>query len=212
MPNRSIEHCPLCNHYGEAFYQDLFFCCKECSGIFKAKRFLPTLEEERMIYKQHNNDVTDVRYQNFVSPIIAAVKNFYSTDSLGLDFGAGTGPVVSKILDDNGYTIKQYDPLFHNDTNVLKLKYDYIVCCEVIEHFHYPRKEFDLLKKLLKPKGHLYCMTHLYSREIDFSNWYYKNDNTHVFIYQPETLMKIKDIYNFFSLTKEGRLATFKNQ
>lgn len=165
-----------------------------------------------MIYKQHNNDVTDVRYQNFVSPIIAAVKNFYSTDSLGLDFGAGTGPVVSKILDDNGYTIKQYDPLFHNDTNVLKLKYDYIVCCEVIEHFHYPRKEFDLLKKLLKPKGHLYCMTHLYSREIDFSNWYYKNDNTHVFIYQPETLMKIKDIYNFFSLTKEGRLATFKNQ
>ena len=111
MPNRSIEHCPLCNHCGEVFYQDLFFCCKECSGIFKAKKFLPTPEEEKMRYEQHNNDVTDARYKNFVSPIISAVKNDFSNDSLGLEFGAGTGPVVSKILGNDGYTIKQFDPL-----------------------------------------------------------------------------------------------------
>ena len=176
-----------------------------------ASGFLPNLEEERKRYEQHKNDVTNVKYQNFVLPIINAVKNNFSTNSLGLDFGAGTGPVISKILGDNGYKLRQFDPFFCNDTDALQLKYDYIVCCEVIEHFHSPSKEFELLKNLLKPKGHLYCMTHLYTKEIDFNNWYYKNDITHVFIYQRETLVKIKDRYKFSSLTIEDRLMTFKN-
>lgn len=147
---------------------------------------------------QHKNDVTDVGYQNFVSPIIKAAENNYSTNSLGLDFGARTGQVISKVLGDKGYKIRQFDPFFFNDTNALQHRYVYIVCCEVIEYFHSPCKEFELLKKILKPKGHLYCMTHLYTKEIDDANWYYKNDNTHVFFYQRETLMKIKDSFNFF--------------
>ena len=176
-----------------------------------ASGFLPSPEEERKIYMEHINDVTDVRYQNFASPIINAVKNNFSINSLGLDFGSGTGPVISKVLGDNRYKLMQYDPYFCNDTYALHLKYDYIVCCEVIEHFHSPSKEFELLKNLLKPNGHLYCMTHLYDNKIDFDNWYYKNDNTHVFIYQRETLVKIKDRYKFSSLTIEDRLMTFKN-
>lgn len=211
VQNKLFEHCPLCNQCGEVFYRDMFYCCKECFGIFKATKFFPTLQEEKIRYEQHENDVSELGYQNFVSPIITAVENNYSTNSLGLDFGAGTGPVISKLLTDKGYKIRQYDPFFINDTDALKLSYDYIVCCEVIEHFHSPRKEFALLKKLLKPKGHLYCMTHIYTKDINFDNWYYKNDNTHVFFFQRETLMKIQDIYNFFSLTINGRLATFQN-
>jgi len=211
VQNRLSENCPLCNQYGEIFYRDRFFCCNECSGIFMASGFLPNLEEERKRYEQHKNDVTNVNYQNFVLPIINAVKNNFSINSLGLDFGAGTGPVISKVLGDNGYKLRQFDPFFCNDTDALQLKYDYIVCCEVIEHFHSPSKEFELLKNLLKPNGHLYCMTHLYAKEIDFDNWYYKNDITHVFIYQRETLVKIKGRYKFSSLTIEDRLLTFKN-
>jgi len=211
VQNRLSENCPLCNQYGEIFYRDRYFCCNGCSGIFMASGFLPSPEEERKIYMEHINDVTDVRYQNFASPIINAVKNNFSINSLGLDFGSGTGPVISKVLGDNKYNLMQYDPYFCNDTYALHLKYDYIVCCEVIEHFHSPSKEFELLKSLLKPNGHLYCMTHLYDNEIDFDSWYYKNDNTHVFIYQRETLVKIKDRYKFSSLTIEDRLMTFKN-
>ena len=176
-----------------------------------ASGFRPGPEEERKRYEEHLNDVTDVRYQNFVSPIINAVKTNFSTNSMGLDFGAGTGPVISKVLGDNGYKLKQFDPFFCNDTWALQLKYDYIVCCEVIEHFHSPSKEFELLKSLLKPNGYLYCMTHLYENTIDFDNWYYKNDNTHVFIYQRETLVKIKKLFKFSSLTIENRLVKFKN-
>ena len=43
-------------------------------------------------------------------------------------------------------------------------------------------------------------MTHLYIKEIDFAKWYYKNDITHVFIYQRETLMKIRDKWIIFFL------------
>ena len=66
----------------------------------------------------------------------------FTSKHTGLDFGAGTGPVISKVLKDNEYKIKQFDPFFHNYPELLKEKYDYIVCCEVMEHFYDPAKEF----------------------------------------------------------------------
>jgi len=210
MQNNNIEHCPLCNNHGEQFHKDQFYRCKNCRGIFKASSFLPNPTEEKEKYDLHNNDVTDVRYQQFVSPITNAVQENYSPNSIGLDFGSGPGPVISKVLQDKGYKLKQFDPFFNNDPKLLEVKYDYIVCCEVIEHFHSPAKEFDLLKNLLKPNGHLYCMTHLYSEDIDFNAWYYKNDPTHVFFYNPIALQKIMDKHEFSSLTIDDRLITFQ--
>lgn len=193
------------------FYQNIFFCCTECLGIFKAKKLLPTPEEEKKRYEEHNNEVTDIKYQNFASPITSAVQSNFPTKSLGLDFGAGTGPVISKVLREKGYKLNQFDPFFIMDTKTLQVKYDYIVCCEVIEHFHSPAKEFSLLKNLLKPNGHLYCMTHIYTMEINFDNWYYKNDKTHVFIYQHKTLEKIKELFKFSSLNVADRLIIYKS-
>jgi Methyltransferase domain len=62
-----------------------------------------------------------------------------------------------------------------------------------MEHLHDPLKEFGLLKSLLKPQGKLYCMTHLYDESIDFAKWYYKNDKTHVCIYQKETVKFLQE-------------------
>jgi len=125
---------------------------------------------------------------------------------LGLDFGSGTGPVISKLLSDWGYEINQFDPFFDNNLEALKPTYDYVACCEVIEHFHAPAGEFRLLHSLLKPGGRLYCMTHLYSESITFDNWYYMRDPTHAFIYQAETLTWIKENVPFSELEIEGRL------
>jgi len=61
-----------------------------------------------------------------------------------------------------------YDPFFHPKSELLAKKYDFIIACEVIEHFHDPRKEFELLYKLLNQGGKLYLMTDLYSQEVDF--------------------------------------------
>lgn len=208
------QNCPLCKSISPVFHKNknqIFFKCLNCLSIFLANELLPTPEFELSRYKAHNNDVFDVRYQKFVSPIVSSIMADFYPEQKGLDFGAGTGPVISKLLKDNNFQIEQYDPFFHNFPELLDKKYDYIACCEVIEHFHNPFKEFGLLKQLLNPDGKLYCMTEIFHSGIEFSQWYYKNDPTHVFIYEKDTFEWIKKTFNFSHLTVEGRLATFTN-
>ncbi len=208
------NYCPLCNSDSEIFYQfkkRLYYQCNNCSGIFVDKNLIPNKEAEIKRYKEHKNDVNDENYQQFVSPITSAIMRDFSQEDKGLDFGAGTGPVISKVLKDNNFKISLYDPLFHNYPNILESQYNYIACCEVIEHFHNPPKEFNLLKKLLLENGKLYCMTSLYDKSIDFHNWNYKNDLTHVFIYHENTIHWIKKHFGFSKALIEGRLITFYN-
>lgn len=170
------------------------------------------LNEEKLRYKEHNNDVEDKNYQNFVSPITTAILKDFSSADKGLDFGAGTGPVISKVLNDNAFSIVQYDPFFHNFPDLLNARYNFIACCEVMEHFYNPKKEFGLLRSLLYPNGKLYCMTDLWDESIDFHEWYYKNDPTHVFIYTKETIHWIQKEFDFSDVTVDGRLVTFSNK
>jgi len=212
VQNNSKDHCPLCNSPGKIFYQykkRLYFQCNRCYGIYVDKILRPDKETEKSRYEEHNNDVYDKNYQKFVSPISSAIMRDFTQNHKGLDFGAGTGPVISKLLKDKGFYIEQYDPFFHNNPNLLDKKYDYIACCEVIEHFHNPQKEFGLLKRMLKKNGRLYCMTDIYDENINFHKWYYKNDPTHVFIYYRNTIHWIKKEFGFINVTIENRLVTF---
>lgn len=163
------------------------------------------------VYKTHNNDVNDIRYQEFVSPISNYVLNNFMPHHEGLDFGSGTGPVISKILQDNLFRIEQFDPFFSNKPELLERTYDYIVSCEVMEHFHSPDKEFALLNKMLQPNGALVCMTLLYDDEVEFQNWFYKKDPTHVFFYRKETIKYIAEKYQFNRYSISGRLIVFNN-
>ena len=135
--------------------------------------------------------------------------NDFGPEAVGLDFGSGTGSAVSKVLTDNGYNIVQYDPFFDNHPELLEQQYDYIASCEVVEHFHHPGKEFELLRKMLRRKGKLYIMTHLYDPSIVFPSWYYKNDHTHVFMYQKETMEWIAQTYGFSRVIIDKRLIVF---
>lgn len=208
------NYCPLCNSAGTVFYQfkkRLYHQCNNCFGIFVDKELILSREAEMSRYKEHNNDIEDDGYQKFVFPITSAIMRDFIQDHKGLDFGAGTGPVISKLLKDNDFQIKLYDPFFHNSPHLLKAQYDYIAACEVIEHFHNPKKEFSLLKKLLLQNGKLYCMTNIYTENIDFHNWDYKNDLTHVFIYHKKTIHWIKENFGFSHVTIMDRLITFFN-
>ena len=113
------------------------------------------------------------------------------------------------MLTDQGYTIHTFDPFFDNNPQVLDLNYDYIVSCEVMEHFHRPYQEFEKLKNMLKPAGALLLKTDLYTDDIDFHTWYYKSDETHVIFYHPVSLKWIRDAFNFRNLEIEGRHITF---
>ncbi len=206
-------NCTICSSKTELFSEiqhKKYYLCNNCKAICMDTENLPTNSEEINRYQEHNNDVNDLGYQNFVNPIVSNVLSDFNTTHNGLDFGCGTGPVITKLLRDKNYTVHTFDPFFDNNPEVLKTTYDFIVCCEVIEHFHQPLKEFKLLKSLLKPKGKLYCMTDVHTDTINFDKWYYKDDPTHVIFYQKKTVAWIKNKLNFSKATVNNRLITFE--
>ncbi|MFH1362319.1 MAG: class I SAM-dependent methyltransferase, partial [bacterium] len=208
--NHFMNKCPLCFALATPFRAikgKEYLSCGSCGGIFLAPQYHLSLAEEKERYLTHNNDVNDPRYQEFVRPIVDAVVKSFGAQDHGLDFGCGTGPVISKLLTDRGYSLLRYDPFFYDQSEALTGKYDFIVCSEVIEHFRQPAKEFKLLKDLLKVNGALFCLTERFTGKTDFANWYYKNDPTHLFFYQQKTLEWLRDNFGFSSLEISGRLA-----
>ncbi|MBW6479875.1 MAG: class I SAM-dependent methyltransferase [Bacteroidales bacterium] len=208
------SYCPLCCGLGDLYYNQpsrKFYLCERCGGLFVPNLFLPDSQKEKDRYLKHNNDVNDPGYRAFAMPMAKAVMSTFNNENTGLDFGSGTGPVVSTILRENNYQIELYDPFFHPHPHLLEKTYDFIVSCEVVEHFFKPRKEFQLMKSLLKPHGKLFCMTGLYNKSIDFSTWHYKNDFTHVFIYQKETMEWISGNFGFSGIEIDGDLVVLSN-
>ncbi|MBI9030709.1 methyltransferase domain-containing protein [bacterium] len=203
--------CPLCQTENSNYYSDHYFYCNKCQAVYLDKESYLDSAKEKARYLEHNNDVNCLKYQKFVSPITDYIFANYGKADLGLDFGSGTGPVISKILTDKDYNIKQYDPFFSHDKSLLDQKYDYIASCEVVEHFHNPNKDFLLLKKLLKNGGKLLLQTHIYDEnKINFKNWYYQNDLTHVFIYQYNTIKYIAAQLGFNILKLDERFIVLE--
>ena len=188
-----------------------YYRCHQCDSIQLEESQILNPIKEKIRYDSHNNDVLDLGYQKFVSPITNYVLTHFKKDAEGLDFGAGPGPVISKLLSEKGYSIIQYDPHYHPNHEVLDHQYDYIIACEVIEHFNHPKKEFKQLKKSIKPNGQWIFMTDLYDNQIQFDQWYYKNDETHIIFYTRKTLEFIKITYNFKNLSINQRLIIFSN-
>ncbi|GEQ85858.1 2-polyprenyl-3-methyl-5-hydroxy-6-metoxy-1,4-benz oquinol methylase [Patiriisocius marinistellae] len=209
------HQCLLCKNFTTkiyAFYKKRkFVYCDTCDVVSVPSEFHLSEKAEKERYLKHNNNVEDIGYQSFVMPIVTHIKNKFSKTSDGLDFGAGTGPVIAKLLDQAGYNVTLYDPFFHPNKIVFKTQYNYIVCCEVIEHFNNPEKEFNLLKSLLKENGQLICKTSLLPDKHEFDNWFYKNDSTHVIFYTPKSLEWIKNNIGFKYLKILKEYLIFSN-
>lgn len=211
-----ITTCPLCLGYVSQKIQfssetKRYYYCSNCSLRFLEPAFLPTEAQEKEQYLLHNNDVFDPNYQKFVEPLFSEICKHTKPGSSGLDFGAGTGPVLTKMLKKEGYEITLYDPFFWPEKKALEATYDFIFASEVIEHFHSPSTEFNCLRKILKPEGLLAIMTLMYSDSIDFENWHYRRDPTHVCFYSEATFQWIKDHFNFSTVTvKKPRIVLFK--
>ncbi len=203
-------NCTLCKTRLTQKADEKFFICSKCRAFVMDEKFHLTSELEKKRYELHNYDINDAGYRNFTAPLINAVINDFSPQHSGLDYGCGRVPVISEILKENGYLIKIYDPFFHPDTDAFEDKYDYIICCEVFEHFRHPEKELIKLKNLLKSNGKLYIMTHIYAEPTDFSKWYYRNDPTHVFIAQPETFKYIEKEFRMKIVSMNDRLVIFE--
>lgn len=205
-------HCTLCGTLATffvAYKQRDFHKCNTCGGILLGSDHYLDFSKEKQRYDKHSDDVEDQGYQKFVSPIITAVLDGYQTNDTGLDYGCGKTAIIQKLLQRKRYNIVGYDPIYFPNDDVFKLHYNYITCCEVIEHFYNPNDEFEKLTKLLLPNGKLFLKTYLYNEGINFENWWYKNDPTHVFFYTIKTLEYIKFAYAFSSLRVTKDLIEF---
>jgi len=186
-----------------------FYQCSHCNSVFRSSALLLSSELEKARYLLHENDILDKGYQSFVTPLVNAVKNSFPTSANGLDFGAGPAPVAAKLIAEQGYGVRFWDPFFHANPKVLETIYDFIICCETMEHFYHPLKEFQLMHRLLKPSGKLFCMTDLLPEMNRFTDWYYKNDATHVLFYSEENLQWIKETVGFSEVSIQDRIIIF---
>jgi hypothetical protein len=208
----TLPPCPLCATPAKLFehaHAGLWLRCPSCAGIFRDPKEYLSPAAEKNFYYSHENNVFDPGYRRFVEPITRLIELRFNTLQKGLDFGAGTGPVITQVLKEQGYSMETWDPFFDNRPEVLKKSYDFIACCEVMEHFHHPLQEFKTMYNLLRPMGALICKTHLYTPEVEFAKWYYRKDPTHVFIYQHATLEFIRLHCGFSSLQVQDRLIVF---
>jgi hypothetical protein len=198
----------LYNHWKEGDY----YHCQNCDLRYLDPQFYVSLEKEKDVYLTHENDVDSPEYQDFMRPIFEKVKSIVKTDDKGLDYGCGPGPALAKMLNEAGYQVNIYDPIFYNDPKAIQTTYDYVICTEVIEHFKEPIKEFLKLKELLKPDGILAMMTLIYNSKIDFANWHYRRDPTHVSFYSATTLEKLCSSINMELMYSDNhRIVIFKN-
>lgn len=202
--------CPLCTTQLEFKVDAFYFECSTCFALVKDAQFYISSEDEKIRYVSHNNDVEDVRYQNFTSPITNKILEHCKPTDLGLDYGCGTGPVITKMLQEKNYQIQLYDLYFYPSLDYLNYAYDYIFSCEVFEHFSNPNAEIKKLISLLKPNGLLLIMTHLYDETILFENWYYRNDPTHIFIYTHKTMEYIADQFELEIIELNNRFTFLK--
>lgn len=210
----TTDLCPLCfQHKTDQIAKDkirIFYRCLNCQFIFVPAKFHLSVEESSKRYHYHQNNPNDTNYRQFLEIVLGPLRNHLPDKKcLGLDYGSGAGRAVSAILELDGHTVLNYDPLFSPLGLIDKKKFDFVTCTEVVEHFLRPKEDWDQLIEVSK-SAILGIMTHLNSKQIDFSNWYYKNDPTHVAFYSKETLEYIAGQKSLEILEIKERYALFK--
>ena len=188
----SVITCSLCqsdktSHFHKEEFRQ-FLICLNCAFVFVPKIYQLSEDEEKLRYDTHNNDPKDARYRQFLSQLSEPLLKKISDNSFGLDFGSGPGPTLSLMLEDYGHKVALFDKFYAKDMSVFNQKYDFITATEVIEHLSNPMTEINRLIKCLNDGGYLAVMTQILTSKIDFSNWYYKNDPSHIGFFSKKTL------------------------
>lgn len=189
--------CPLCHADDVQPFADLrgnrYARCDICRLVFLAPEQRPTPEAERAHYGTHENHPDDPGYRAFLARLTDPLAVRLAPGAEGLDYGAGPGPALARMMEARGFPTRIFDPFFAPDGEALRRTYDFIACSETAEHFHHPAAEFARLDALLRPGGWLGVMTELLDNARDFATWRYARDPTHVCFYHPQTMRWIAD-------------------
>ena len=206
--------CPLCDSpETEAFHKDgvrKYIRCTRCELIFVPKEFHLAPDKERSRYDLHENSPDDPEYRAFLRRLIDPLLPRLEKGSNGLDFGSGPGPTLSLMMRQRGFEMEDYDPFYSEGDSVLERRYDFIACTETVEHFCEPRKSWELMLGLVRPDGVIGVMTDMLEDGMDFSNWHYIRDDTHVAFYSRKTFEWIARRYDLSANFHGRSVALFE--
>ncbi len=174
-----------------------FFQCPVCGLAQVNPVQIVSLSAEEARYRTHNNSLEDERYLAFLSPLVELVLKHTVAEEVGLDFGCGAVTGLEFLLGQNGRKMDSYDLFFHPRRDLLKNRYDYLVCSETAEHFREPRAEFDLFKKIVSPGGKLFLQTSFFPGVAAFPSWHYQRDYTHIGFYGEQTFQWMASYYGW---------------
>ncbi|RYV02974.1 methyltransferase [Shewanella sp. OPT22] len=193
--------CVLCEHPDLTFYhQDRkreYWQCQHCQLVQVPPQFHITTEQEKAEYDKHDNQDDDSGYRHFLSRCLNPILERVDSSQLGLDFGCGEGRVLSKMAQEAGVSVNNYDLYYADDQSVLAQQYDFITATEVIEHIYDAKGTFELFDRLLTANGQLALMTKRVIDKEAFSRWHYKNDPTHICFYSVATFEWLADSFNW---------------
>lgn len=195
--------CPLCQNSDTYYFADVktkecrhYHRCKKCDLIFIDPAQVLKPDEEKERYTMHRNDVKSPGYVAFLKTLLDPVLHRCLPSSRGLDFGAGPYPMMAEVAKDMGYQLEIYDPFFAPNDHLLSEQFDFVLSCEVVEHFTNPLNSFEQMIRLVKAGGLLGIKTGIFDDQSDFSNWHYVKDETHISIYTERTLLWISRHWN----------------
>ena len=193
-------NCPLCHSHSiiKKFYHEQFdrwiYHCEECDLRFVERGRCLDLSEQSNCYENHKNSVRTDGYTNFLSRLINPLIEKEMQNKIGLDYGSGPYPMLQELLLEEGFQhVDLYDPIYAN--NELALKYNFITCCEVVEHFINPNKSWAHLCSLLADNAVLVFSTGLYNPNTDLLKWSYIQDITHINFYSVKAFEWIASNY-----------------
>lgn len=207
--------CPLCNRRQSVWFfadkknfKQTYYRCPLCDLVFVIPECRLDATAEKARYDQHQNDDSSA-YRRFLSRLATPTLSHLPPRCKGLDFGSGKSQAMAELFRQNGHQCDCYDVYYYPDPTLLKTQYDFIVASEVIEHLYQPKVVFEQWLSLLKVGGILAIMTGFRPGDKDFSDWWYKNDPTHVGLYSVETFTYLQKTYGLTVLQLSNNVGIF---
>ncbi len=151
------------------------------------RRYHLAEDRQKRRYDLHRNDPADEGYCRFLFKLIDPLVARLEKNAKGLDYGSGPEPVLAGIMSARGFRVEIYDPHYASNREVLAGKYDFLTCCETMEHFSDPASEWKLFMRLVRRGGWIAIMTQMLEDTDDFARWHYINDETHVCFFSEKT-------------------------
>lgn len=218
-----MQSCPLCtsqdlvtnehkNHFNQLANKISilrYYECLECRLISLDPAHHLSSAEERARYELHQNSPHDLEYREFLNRLLVPLLAGLRPGMRGLDYGCGPAPTISVMLHEQGYQVENYDPFFFPRHFKSTEQFDFIICTEVIEHFYTPAQEFEQISTLLKKDGIFALMTQVLEEKLDFEDWWYRRDPTHVSFYQPSTFEWLARSFNWKIIETRANVRFF---